>query len=310
MNNIIPSTKLNMVSTHKLLDTTCLRNFYWRRVLNLESNKLNLNFWYGSVSGAGIEALLREEDWREAIAQEDVRSRGSYVRDDIELDLQLRLIEASLEAVEELPIIKRMKLNKAQLKFAIPLKCGIKFCGTLDGMGTFDKIPHMFEFKTAKQLKKNYKEVLLFDKQINGYAMARRLAGEPLGKCRYCILKKCNRRLGKKSFNEFVEQWRKDLRDPKREEFVWESISLGQTTVDEVWFDIEQKAEDLKEKFDRAGDKLLDPHYWPKEDSQCGNWSGCEFMPLCRNPSNWEIYLRTYKQRKMLYKEERTELEK
>ena len=113
MSNIIPSIKLNMVSTHKLLDTTCLRNFYWRRVLNLESRKLNLNFWYGSVSGAGIEALLREEDWREAIAQEDVRSRGSYVRDDIELDLQLRLIEASLEAVEELPIIKRMKLNKA-----------------------------------------------------------------------------------------------------------------------------------------------------------------------------------------------------
>lgn len=314
MSNILPSTKLKVVSVHKLGDTICWRKFFWRRVLNLESRNLNMNFWYGSVSGEGIEAMLSGGDWRAAMAEEDEKSLRGYVispLDEENLKLNRRLIEASLEAAELQPAVDKMKLIETQIKFAVPLKCGVKFCGTLDGIGTYDDTPHMFEFKTAKQFKKNYKEWLLFDKQINGYAWAMRSKGTPLGRCRYCIFKKYGRRLGKKTLNQFVEQWKEDLRDPKREEYKWESISLGATTVTETYYDIEQEAEDLLAKFERAKKgQLLDPHYWPKRENKCHDYAGCEFLPLCSNPSRWNVFLRTYKQRTMLYEEEIEEVDR
>ena len=52
MNKITPSTKLKIVSVSKLKSVTCLRKYYWRRILNLESRNMNLAFWYGGVLAA------------------------------------------------------------------------------------------------------------------------------------------------------------------------------------------------------------------------------------------------------------------
>ena len=71
--SIVPSTRLKVVSVHKLKTMTCYRKYYWRYVLNLESKAMNLNFWYGGVLGAGFEAILQGDDWKAAMQDEQDR---------------------------------------------------------------------------------------------------------------------------------------------------------------------------------------------------------------------------------------------
>jgi len=49
MSKIIPSTKLKVISGHKLNDMACWRYYHWRWIQNLEPKRLNLNLWYGAV---------------------------------------------------------------------------------------------------------------------------------------------------------------------------------------------------------------------------------------------------------------------
>ena len=73
-----------------------------------------------------------------------------------------------------------------------------------------------------------------------------------------------------------------------------------------------EEAADLLAKYER-GEKegrILDPAFWPKRENKCFDYSGCEFLPLCSHPDNWEIYLRTYRQRRILYKEELNEMQR
>ncbi len=315
MNKIIPSTKLKIVSVHKLMDATCLRKFFWRRILNLESKGMNENFWYGGVLGAGFEAMLVGKNWRQAMKKEDKRrvkghELSSVVQDN--LDLNYRLIEVILAGAARQPEVKRMRLTRSQIKFSVPLKCGVKFCGTLDGIGTYRGQPHLFEFKTASKVNQAYLMSLRFDKQINGYAWAiNKGRAKPLTECRYCIFKKAQKRVKRgQTVDEFVEEIEQDVIARPEMYYVWHRLSLGRTTVREVAYDIKQEAEDLKAKFDRAKrGQLLDPHYWPKRENKCHDYSGCEFLPLCDNPAKWKIYLRMYRQREMLYEEEKDELE-
>jgi len=138
VNNIIPSTKLKCVSVHKMADFACPRKYFWRRVLNLQSKNLNMNFWYGSVLGAGFEAiLLGKKNWKQLMKKESIASLKGYDTSKLteEIDLQYRLIEGILEQAKVQAKQYGMSLTKSQVPVKTKLKCGVVYCGTEDGEG-------------------------------------------------------------------------------------------------------------------------------------------------------------------------------
>ncbi len=91
--------------------------------------------------------------------------------------------------------------------------------------------------------------------------------------------------------------------------YIWHHFTLGRTTVSQAGADIERQAYILKMLYKDCGGKLLDPKMWPKQENKCFDYRGCEYLQLCKNPLKWEMYLRFYQQRQMLYEEEKGELE-
>ena len=314
-NKIIPSTKLKCVSVHKLRDFACPRKYFWRRVLNLQSVNLNMNFWYGSVLGAGFEAiLLGKKNWKQLMRKEHNQCIAGYdtnaIRD--ELDLQYRLIEVILEQAKEQARQHGMSLTKSQVPVEHRLKCGVTYCGTEDGEGVFDGKRSLYEIKTASKVNRGYLDSLKLDKQINSYCWANRNSKKKhYGQCTYCIFKKPQKRLKKgQTVDDFVDEIAQDCIDRLDMYYVWLQLSLVKQFVDSVGNSIERMAEILKQIYDSlTKEQLLDPNYWPEIETKCADYSGCEFLPLCLHPDNWQMYLRFYRQRTMLYDLEKDELE-
>jgi len=317
MSNIRPSTKLKVVSVSKLKSLTCLRKYFWRHILNLESKKININFWYGGVLGAGFESLLLGKSDKQILAdmrREDKKRASKHTIDGQTMDemrLQRQLIEAIVLGAKRRSDVKRMKLTESQIKFQLPLKCGVLFCGTEDGEGTYRGKPYLFEIKTASRVSPSYLDALKFGKQINGYAHARRkLKKSPIGDCCACVFHKPQKRIKRnQTIDDFVDEIKRDIVERPEMYYIWHKFKLGRTTVSEVGKDIEREAYILKLLYKDCGGKLLEPSMWPKQDQKCFDYSGCEYLPLCKNIAKWEMYLRFYKQREMLYEEESEELE-
>ena len=90
----------------------------------------------------------------------------------------------------------------------------------------------------------------------------------------------------------------------------WLKLPLLKPFVDSVGNSTERMAEILKMIYDNlTKEQLLDPNYWPEMEAKCSEYSGCEFLPLCLHPNNWQLYTRFYKQRTHLYNLEEEELE-
>jgi len=315
-NSIIPSTKLLCVSVHKMADFSCPRRYFWRRVLNLQSRNLNTNFWYGSVLGAGFEAiLLGKKNWRQVMRKEHNNSIKGYDVSKLtdELGLQYRLIEVILEQAKVQAAQHGMTLIKSQVPVNTKLRCGVVYCGTEDGEGVYEDKPSLYEIKTATKVNQGYLDSLKLDKQINSYCWGSRSSKRKhYGQCTYCIFKKPQKRLKKNQTpDEFVEEIAQDCIDRPEMYYVWLQLSLVKQFVDSVGNSIERMAEILKGIYDGLSkEELLDPNYWPEMETKCSDYSGCEFLPLCLHPDNWRVYLRFYKQRTMLYDLEEEELER
>lgn len=294
---------------------TCPRKLFWHYILNLEPRGLNLNFWYGGVLGAGFESLLMKKNWKKAMQVEDKRRcKGYTISDDLEneLCLQRRLITAFIAQVANHPDVARMKLKSHQNKFKVRLKqSNLWFCGTEEGEVVYRNRPMLLEIKTAKQVGQSYIAALSFDKQVHGYTYARRLLNKStLPECCYCIFRKPQKRIKRgQTVDQFVVEIEQDLIERPEFYYIFHKFALGRLTVSEVGYDIESLALDLQQKYERLSQKeLLDPHNWAKQENKCHDYAGCEFLQLCKNPKRWELYLRFYKQREMLYKEEKQEL--
>ena len=313
---IIPSTKLKVVSVHKLRDFVCPRRYFWRRVLNLESKNLNFNFWYGSVLGAGFEAiLLGKKNWKQIMHKEHLASVKGYDISKLheELDLQFRLIEVILEQAKVLAKKHGMSLVKSQVPVNYRLKCGVTYCGTEDGEGVYEGKPSLYEIKTASKVNQGYIDSLKLDKQILSYCWANRgnKKAKHYNQCAYCVFKKPQKRLKRnQTVDEFVDEIAQDCIDRPEMYYEWLQLSLIKPFVDTVGKSTERMAEILKMIYDGlTKEQLLDPNYWPEMESKCSEYSGCEFLPLCLKPNGWQIYLRFYKQRTMLYDLEKEELD-
>lgn len=314
---ITPSTNLKCVTCHKLKDLVCWRKYYWRWIMNLESIKLNINFWYGGLLGAGFEAMIKGNDYKKAVRAED---RERCARHDTtgelenELRLQRDIMMLYLDRAKRLPIIKKMWIREFQEPFKVRLRdSGLWFCGTPDAIGTFDGDQCLFENKTAGRINDAYLQALLFDKQVNGYAYSVKLQKkEPLKRCCYCIFRKPQKRIKRgQTIDEFVEELRKDFRKRPEFYFIFHRFSLGVNTVADVGYDIESLATILRNRYeDLATDKnILDYRNWPKMEDKCFEFAGCEFLHLCKNPKKWVIYKKLYQQREMLYPIEHEELQ-
>lgn len=314
-NNIIPSTKLKVVSCHKMWDFACPRRYFWRRVRNLQSRNLNMNFYYGSVLGEGFETiLLGKKNWKQLMRKEHNRSIKGYDTSKLtdEIVLQYRLIEVILEQAKVQVKQHGMLLTKSQVSVETKLRCGVTYCGTEDGEGVYEGKRSLFEIKTASKVNQGYLSSLKLDKQINSYCWSNRNSKtKHYNKCVYCIFKKPQKRLKKnQTVDEFVEEIAQDCVDRPEMYYVWTPLKLVKPFVDSVGNSIERMAEILKMIYDGASkEQLLDPNYWPEMETKCSDYSGCEFLPLCLHPNNWELYLRFYRQRTMLYELEKEELE-
>ena len=315
--SIIPSTKLKCVSVHKLRDFACPRRYFWRRVMNFQSKNLNMNFWYGSVLGAGFEAiLLGKKNWKQLIRKESRECLEGYDISKLgeEIDLQLRLIEVILEQAKVQAKQHGMSLVKSQVPVKYRLRCGVTYCGTEDGEGEYGGKRSLYEIKTASKVNQGYLDSLKLDKQINSYCWANRnnSKAKHYSQCTYCVFKKPQKRLKRnQTVDEFVDEIAQDCIDRPEMYYEWLQLSLVKPFVDSVGNSIERMAEILKQIYDSlTKEQLLDPNYWPEMESKCSEYSGCEFLPLCLHPNNYEMYLRFYHQRTLLYELEKEELEK
>jgi hypothetical protein len=331
MNIINPSTQLKVVSVSKLKSLTCLRKYFWRYILNLESKGFNNNFWYGAVNAAGFEALLMgktDKQIKAAMKAEDLRRiKGRIIKEDMveELKLQRRLIETIVFGAAHQPEVKRMHMTHDQIKFSTSLKCGVTFCGTEDGEGTYRNQPCMFENKALSSVTDSYVESLTYGKQVNGYAWAqRRLRKTFPNLCVGCLFKKTHKIVKQgQTFDSFIDEIHTDIHGgqiqlktkvkdvpPQPKKFYrWHKFKLGRSTVTQTGQDIEREAYILKLLYKDCGGKLLEPSLWPKQEEKCNDYSGCEYIQLCKNPATWQLYLRFYQQREMLYEQEHEELD-
>ena len=325
-NEIIPSVRLKVVSVHKLQALVCPRKYYWTFVRNLESKNLSEALWWGSVLGAGWEAFLMNKDWKKEMRKEDKKHcRNKHISADTaeDMDVIRSIIETQLECAQRQPVVKDFKITKTQEKFAVPLKCGVLFCGTKDAVGTDGGIPALFENKTTSQMSPAYLESLRYGKQVNGYAWSEWMEGrkDKVTQCRCCIFGKPGLRVKKdQSIAEFKDEIRCDIiggidyrgkkRQPRPDVYYrWLKFKFGSSTVRDTGKDIEQETFDLLMKYSRATEKqILDPYFWPRRENKCAEYAGCSFQALCKDVSRWEMYLGGFQQREMLYKQEREEL--
>lgn len=335
MNDIVPSTKLKMVSVHKLKSLACPRYYYWRQVRNLESVYLRVYYWYGSVLAAGWETLLMGKSWRQAQAAmnvEDKRFRQRYVvsqQDKDEMHLHRQVIDVMLRVAVKQPDFKDLKIVGKQESFRVRLKRSkLWFVGTKDGDGFYKGNNVLLENKAiiAGMVNDQLFRSLEMDMQINGYAYSDRLRGlDPLDRCMYCVFKKTQKRMKKAGWKcngkgpqhprpqtetEFAAEIEESCEQLPESHYDWRLIRMGKTAVDETGHDIETAALELKLKYDRLGeDGVLDPHEWRRETSCCSLFSGCEYLPLCKNPKRAAIYKDLFQMREIRYDDEVEELQ-
>lgn len=308
---IVPSPNLRVLTVHKMKDLGCWRRYYWRWVRNLESRALNLNYFYGAVLGSGFEATLMGKDWPEAMRAEDERRRaGRSISQETlaEMDLQVQLIEGILRGAKQQPAVQKMKLEKSQIPVAMRLRNGLLYRGMADGKGTYDGVRSLFEIKTASRVSAEYLAALAFDPQIYSYAMTPEFQG--IGQCAYCVFQKPQKRVKKgQTIDEFIQEVAMDAQLRPNMYYHWHRVPLGVETAKANAEDVEAKAEILLNRYEQLGPAgVLDHRNWPKCPDKCFEYSGCEFLPLCKNAATWEYYLRMYQQREMLYEEEKEEL--
>lgn len=325
-NSITPSVRLRVVSVHKLQSLVCPRRYYWTFIRNLESKNLSSSFWWGTILGEAWEALLMGKDWKKEMRKADKKyCKNKRISTDELEDMEVirDIIITQIECAQEQPIFKDFKIINTQEKFAVPLKCGVTFCGTKDAVGTDQGVLTLFENKTTSQVTPAYLESLRYGKQVNGYAWSeiKERRENKVTQCRCCVFRKPALRVKKdQSIEEFKDEIRCDImggvdyRGKKRvarpdHYYRWLKFKFGTKTVKDVGRDIEQETFDLLEKYARATEKqILDPYYWPRRENKCYEYSGCQFQALCKDVSRWEMYLGGFQQREMLYQEERKEL--
>lgn len=322
---IVPSTKLKVITVHKCSDTLCMRRYFWHRVLNLEPKKINMNFWYGGVLGAGWEAFLLGKSWsgiHKAIGKESWKRTICHTltpEDQAEISFQRELINLFIQAAMRQRRndfrADKMHMDEAQQIVTYPLEYSdVTYCGTNEGLGSYRNAPCMFEIKTAGYVNNDYLSRIAFDMQIHAYHNAiSRSTGNAPKKCMYTIFVKTKKKIKRQSrgqtTDEFLDEIAADIETDPKHFFILHEHRFNTNALRQVAADIEAVAWRLSQMYDNMTEaELLDPANWDRQSSMCLHYGACPFLMLCNNLKSWKVCERMFQQREMLYEKEKQEL--
>jgi hypothetical protein len=190
-------------------------------------------------------------------------------------------------------------------------KTPVVFLGTIDWHGLYKDLPAIKEYKTASMVNNEYFQKLLFDKQLNGYALGyKALTGKYPKICPYTVFRKPAIRCRvNETAAQFVERLREDLHVRADWYFLQEDIRFTKHQVESVKDDIEWLVFDLFCKYETLSEEqIISPCNWPRNDDACFHYGCCEYFPLCKNISAFETYMQMYQMREIRYTEEKAEL--
>ena len=318
---ITPSTQLQTIGVHKLQDyMTCDRLFFWKWVMNIIPRKLNIAFWFGSIAHRGLELFVQGKSIKfieKALRKYSIEYLKPYEVDMVmrpEVEIQLEIVILMVKTYLKLYGKKQLKfiITNTEVRFAVELsQCPVLFIGVIDSYGKKGINYLMPEYKTAGRIDSEYFKRLVFDKQLNGYAIGLRdIVGKFPKESPYIVLRKPSIRVKQtETTDEFLERLEEDLHKRRDWYFIHERFTFGKRNVEAVFQDIEIKTRDLWLKYDCLDDEeLLNPMSWARNDRACFNYGVCPYFMLCKNCHNYPLYLKFYMMREIRYEEEKAEL--
>ena len=73
--------------------------------------------------------------------------------------------------------------------------------------------------------------------------------------------------------------------------------------------DVEGEVFDLYSKYQYFGESgVMDPFNWARNDRACFNYGTCPYFMLCKNCTNYQMYLQFFRMREIRYENEKKEL--
>ena len=323
---LYPSSKLLHVDVHKLETLSCLRKYFFMYVLNIIPRGFNMHFWYGAVLGEGVEVLLKTKDYKKALTAMKKKDKELLIneillpeqREEINLQRKMIFIIVKVWAKVHKKYIDSVILDKSECRFQMQLEQSpVFFEGTLDGMGSLlgTSTRVMFEIKTvaSQYLNDDYFNLLLFDKQINGYAIGKKKAELiKFGLCHYLVFRKPSIRVRQNEDIEgFLERLEHDLYERADWYYIEYPHQFGVHAVEAVRRDIESLTFDLYCKYEFLnGEKMFDPFNWGRYSNQCFRYGRCKYFNLCKMVERYHLRLKGFKARELRYDLELYELDK
>ena len=326
---VTPSTKLCTVNVHKIQDKmTCDRMYFWKWVLNLVPKRMSLPFWFGTVMHRGNEELAFDKKpgsnacvkKMEKIMRAESKSIISKysleaeVNEEVEVQLEIAVLMMKVYVELYKDAFKDFKTTKTEIAFRKPLKKSpVIFLGRLDAIGTYLGMPAIKEYKTASRVNNEYFQRLLFDKQLNGYAIGhKKITGEYPQVCPYTVFHKPAIKVRQnESVPEFLMRLEEDLHLRQDWYYIKQDVRFKKKAIRATQEDIEWAVFDLYAKYGfLSKEQVLNPFNWPRNDAACFNYGICPYFFLCKNCDMYKLYLSLYQMREIRYDEENEELDK
>lgn len=158
--------------------------------------------------------------------------------------------------------------------------------GKIDAIVAIDGQYWIVEYKTAGQINQGYFERLELDDQITTYMYAVRKAfGIQAAGVIYRVLKKPSiRQTKKESLEQFCQRLEADYADPAREDFYFYEAKFYRSPDVLAQFEKELWAFTKQYLFERGKGIHC------KNASRCLDWGKCEYMPICLQSPDWELF--------------------
>ncbi len=318
MLEIVPSIKLRVISQSRIKGMSCLRQYFWHWIMNLEPRSINMNFWYGGCLHAGFEDYLLTRSCSSShlsMLAESKKRLSKYsltAEQKEEVSFQKKLLEIILDGAIQSKIFKDIRLTEKEKKIVLPIVPNITFLGIIDGLGAYKKEDCMLEIKTASSVSDSYFASLGFDIQIHSYYSAlKKLTGRAPPVCCFCIFRKVQKQIKKgQSRSAFLDEIRQDVKDRPEFYYILYEHRFGKRLAEEAFINITNTSLLLRDIYHRNKKikELLNPLNWPCNDSQCSSYGQCAYLILCRNLSKWQVYAKMFRQKSIMFDEEKAEL--
>jgi hypothetical protein len=326
---VTPSTKLACVNVHKIQDKmSCDRMYFWKWVLNLVPKRMSVPFWFGTVMHRGNEELAFDKkpgsakciaNMEKVMRAESKKIISQYsleaeVNEEVNVQLEIAVLMMKVYVELYKDTFSDFKTKHTEIAFRKPLKQSpVILVGRLDATGEYLGMPAIKEYKTASRVNNEYFQRLIFDKQLNGYAIGhKKMFGMYPQVCPYTVFHKPAIRVRQnETVPEFLMRLEEDLHMRQDWYYIKQDIRFKKKAIKATLMDIEWAVFDLYSKYGfLSKEQILNPFNWPRNDSACFNYGVCPYFFLCRNCYNYKLYLSFYQMREIRYEEEKAELDR